>query len=266
MVGRPVRIAIVLILAAVACAASAVTVLAADWKIRTQVFESDSTKPITTTTTYFCDGVYYDVLGEPAEATIVDRAAGRITLVDTNRRWQTEIKTDDLVRLAERFRAAAAESKTDDVLRFVAEGKFTTSFSAAANELVVDGSPLRYRVACENARDAENADACREFADWCARLNSVQPGRMPARARLMVNEELARRGLVAKNVELTLRGRGSEGDTKLRSEHVYTWRLSTDDLVHVARIKKMPAQCRSVSFAEYLGYEAAGRNSAKERR
>jgi hypothetical protein len=251
------------LIAAFVCGAS--PSVAADWKIDTRVFEGENARPSTTTTTYFHDGVYYDVLGEPAEATIFDRQSGRIALVDMNRRWKTDIETDDLAGLAERFRAAAA-AHANEQTRFAAAGKFTVAFDERNAELTLAGRTLVYRVASEKPREARDAEACREFSDWCARLNSVHPGRLPARPRLAVNEELARRGLTPATVRLTLHRDDSAKEVMLRSEHVYTWRLSTDDLVRIAAVKKLPAECKAVSFAEYLGYTANAANETAARR
>jgi hypothetical protein len=237
---------------------------AADWKVETRVYEGESTKPSATTTTYFHDGVYYDVLGEPAEVTILDPSAKKLAIIDMNRRAHTEINTDDLARLAERFRTAAAQSRTDPRVRFAAAGEFTTTYDDRTRELSVGGPPLTYRVTCEQPRDAAQAEACREFSDWCARLNSVQPGRMPARARLAVNAAIAKQGAVPSVVRLTLGANDLATATTLRSEHSYTWRLSTDDLVRIAKVKQLKAECKPVSFAEYLGYEAAGIGSQHE--
>jgi hypothetical protein len=230
---------------------------AADWKIETRVYDGESTKPSVATTTYFHDGVYYDVLGEPAEVTILDPAAKKLSLVDMNRRWRTEINTDDLAKLAERFRAAAERSRTDARLRFAAAGDYETRYDDGTRELTLGGPSLVYRVTCETPRDANGAEACREFSDWCARLNSVQPGRMPARIRLTVNDAVSRRGAVPSVVRLKLGASGEANATTLRSEHSYTWRLSTDDLVRIAAVKRLPGECKGVSFAEYLGYDAA---------
>ena len=84
----------------------------------------------------------------------------------------------------------------------------------------------------------------------------------PTRARLALNEELARRELVPTTVRLTLRDERAAKVAPLHSEHAYTWRLSTDDLLRIARAKKLAAECKPVSFAEYLGYDASPRDNA----
>lgn len=252
------------ILAAIAAGVlliAAAVAWAGDWKIETRVFERDARQASAATTTYFQDGVYYDVRGEGDELMTFDPKTGRIALADRNRRLRTEIKTDDLARLAERFRAAARKHG-DAAIRFAASGKFAASFDERSRELTVAGAPLTYRAACERPGDASDAERCREFSDWCARLNSVHRGGLPARARLALNEELARREMVPTTVRLTLRDERSAKETPLRSEHAYTWRLSTDDLVRIARAKKLAAECKPVSFAEYLGYEATPRDNA----
>lgn len=238
---------------------------AGDWKVETRIYEGDATKPAAATKTYFHDGTYYDVRGDGTELMTFDPAAGRIALADRNRGIRAEIKTDDLTRLAERFRTAAA-GHSDAAIRFAAGGKFATSFDERSGELSLGGPSLAYRAMCERANRADDAERCREFSDWCARLNSVHPGGLPARARLALNEELARRGMAPVQVRLTLRGDDSEKETTLRSEHAYTWRLSTDDLVRIATAKKLPAQCQPVSFAEYLGYVAGPKDRSTAKR
>jgi hypothetical protein len=242
---------------------AAVPVRAADWKVETRIYEGTTRKPVATTTTYYHAGVYCDVLGEPPQVTLLDPAAEQITLLDMSRRWRTEIKTADLAKLASRFDASAAKN-SNAAVRYAATNKFVPDFRSDKRELVLDSKPLSYRVHTSQPANAEAAAEYRLFSDWCARLNSVHLGRLPATPRLAINAELASRGLVPAAVWLTTRTTEQGDATTLRSEHAYTWELSAVDQKRVEAVKAMMTDCEAVTFAKYLGYDASRKQASSD--
>jgi hypothetical protein len=242
---------------------AAATVRADDWKVETRIYEGMARKPVAITTTYYRSGVYCDVLGNPPQVTLLDPAAEQITLLDMGRRWRTEIKTADLAKLAGRFDASAAKN-SNAAVRFAATSKFVPEFDRNKQELVLNGKPLSYRVHTSQPPNAEAAGEYRQFSDWCARLNSVHLGRLPAPPRLAINDELASRGLVPTAVWLTTRATEQGDATTLRSEHEFTWELSATDQQQVEAVKAMTTECEAVSFAKYLGYDASRKQAASD--
>ena len=111
----------------------------------------------------------------------------------------------------------------------------------------------------------EQSEAYRTFSDWYARLNSVQPGRLPPHARLAVNAELARRGLIPTRVELTVQTGASGKSSTRRSEHEIVWELDETDRRRVEETNALVENCASVSFARFHGLDASRREGDNSR-
>jgi hypothetical protein len=229
---------------------------AADWRIQTKVYEEDARRPSCETTTYFYEGKVYDVLSAPAETTIFDPVAGKFTVVDPTRKWRTEVSTSELAELTKRLSAAAAR-KSDPLMRFAAEPKFETSWSATKKELTCHSALLSYEIRTEEAPSAEVATQYQTFADWYARLNAVQPGRVPPNARIMVNDELHRRRQVPIAVRLVLTtDAASKKESVRRSEHETTWKLSEGDIRQIQAAESLAASCDAVTFPRFYKIDA----------
>ncbi|HTU25983.1 MAG TPA: hypothetical protein VMF30_11330, partial [Pirellulales bacterium] len=110
------------------------------------------------------------------------------------------------------------------------------------------------RVTTTKAESAEASQQYREFSDWYARLNvMMNPGSTPPFPRLAVNDELAKRGLLAEQVQLTVPQQNAlhRHTVELRSEHHIAWRLLQSDLDLITETTNQLTTFKSVSLDEY---------------
>ena len=97
----------------------------------------------------------------------------------------------------------------------------------------------------ESAATPEAARQYHEFSDWYARFNTMaNPGSGPPFPRLVVNAELAKRGLVPLEVQRNTRS-GSA-----RAEHNVPWRLLDSDHRKIAETANQLATFKEVDFED----------------
>ena len=182
-----------------------------------------------------------------------DKPRGRFILLDPERKVRTEIETAEVARFMSELEQYASTHGTAFV-KGMLDPKFEADVNDATGELVLVGASLTYRLETIKPPVPEAAQQYREFSDWYARLNAMTtPGAIPPFARLAVNDELARRGLIPERVQLTIPpqvstvGRG----VTLRSEHHVSWRLLPKDFDEIAVTAQQLVTFQKVSFAEY---------------
>ena len=226
---------------------------AGDFRIDTEVFAGEEKQPILETLTIFANGVVYDFRWtEPKEVTVFDPLHGRFTLLDENQRVKAVVTTRELLDFSLQLEKEAAKQK--GLVAFCAEPQFEQTEAAveqrgqSLTELTFTAKPLTYIVRGQKAEHPEAAKIYRQFADWCARLNTTD-GNLPAAARLVVNQSLAERDLLPLEVTRTIPF-GTK-TTVLRSEHRFNWRLSGDDQKRIERAGDMMAQFEVVSYERY---------------
>jgi hypothetical protein len=229
-------------------------VLADDFRIETKVFVGTDKSPVSQTTTLFKAGYVYDYLSSPSspeQVAVFDKQHGRFILLDRTRKLKTEIKSENVLAFAEKCQALAAKS-SNAFLKFAADPEFDTDFSADG-ELTLASQYINYKLQTQPANTPEAAQQYREFSDWYARFNAMSnPESTPPFARLAVNEELASRGLVPTEVQLTISAPRKLGRTvAVRSEHHVSWRLLKRDEERIAETANQLATFKSVAFDEF---------------
>ncbi|MBI3837599.1 MAG: hypothetical protein HY288_06665 [Planctomycetia bacterium] len=228
--------------------------LADDFRIETKVFVGKDKSSVSQTTTLFKAGYVYDYLSSPPnpeQVAVFDKQHGRFILLDPSRKLKTEIRSEDVLVFARQCQALAGKS-SNAFLKFAADPEFETDFSAGG-ELTLSSQFINYRLQTEPANTPEAAQQYREFSDWYARFNAMSnPESTPPFARLVVNEELASRGLVPTEVQLTISAPSKLGRmVAVRSEHHVSWRLLKRDEEKIADTANQLATFKSVTFAEF---------------
>ena len=174
-----------------------------DFRIETKVFSGKSKIPLSQNTTLFYAGHVYDYLSDPDRIAVFDKLHGRFILLDPKRKVKSEVATDDVLSFAEKFHASAAQS-SNAFMKFAADPDFNVRFTQEG-ELTLSSEHMTYQLLTIPADTVEAGRQYREFSDWYARFNAMtHPGSTPPFARLCVNEELADRGLVPTEVQLTI--------------------------------------------------------------
>jgi hypothetical protein len=224
-----------------------------NFRIDNEVFSDGHKEPTARSTTIFCDGIVYDYLETPEETVVFDKARRRIVLLDGRRRMRAELTTNAIVTFTERLKQDA-QKQQDPLLKFSAAPKLDEKFDADARELTLSSRWLTYRLLLEDAEREAVAQQVREFSDWFAQLNTLlNPGTRLPFARMLVNETLANRGAIAREVYLTMSSsKGSHGKpTTVRSRHRLSRELTASDLSRVAQTRQLLDVFKPVSFDEY---------------
>ena len=215
----------------------ATTALADDFRIQTDVYVGKSKIPLSRNTTLFRAGYVYDYLTNPQEVAAVERVAvfdqphGRFILLDPVRKLKAEVKMDEVLLFASKLQAEAAAESSNAFSRFAVDPEFEVDFTQDG-QLTLSSPHMTYQLKTMPANTPEAATQYREFSDWYGRFNTMSnPGSTPPFARMAVNAELARRGLVATEVQLAIPAQsGIKKAASLRSEHHVSWRLLPRDV------------------------------------
>ncbi|MGA2618817.1 MAG: hypothetical protein ABSF26_14490 [Thermoguttaceae bacterium] len=270
----------------------------ADFRVTNRVYAGSDQKPQSQGTTIFYGGRVYDFLDEPAEVIVLDKAAGRFTLLDDQHRVRAELTPGEVAAFVARIKQRAAAHQ-DPLVRFLATPSFAEEFSSdpARNnlgtsegdspifvgrksgqspggfpadpkdlgQLTLRGQWMTYRVRL-SAADAEVARQYREFSDWQVRLNVVLfAGARPPFARLMLNEAIARRQAIPREVWLSTepggpakatasasqQGGGLAKATIMHSEHELLLPPGAADVERVAAVRESMRTFQAVAFEQY---------------
>lgn len=229
------------------------TAWAADFRVENKVFLGSDKEPLSESTTIFTAGIIYDYLVEPGEVTVLDIARGRFFLLDTRLKLKTQLSSQ-LVKASTDSLKNRTDLSSDPFIAFLIKPSFDCQADDARGELLFSSAMLEYRVLTEPARTPEVAEQYRQFSDWYARLNSyIRPDTPPPFARMLVNEELGKRGELPREVHLTLKPKQGLGSRKVRmhSQHNIVSLLGDVDRRRVAETAEYLAVFEPVSLKEY---------------
>lgn len=221
------------------------------FRIETNIYANGKDDAVSTTTTLFLDGVFYDYLDDPRQTAVFRKPGngkpGRFILLDPARRVRTELTTDQLAGAMDKLRKWAARQE-DPFLKFAANPEFDEEFDADTGRLTLASYEENYTLETSPAGDLERLAEYREFLDWYTRLNTLLQAGPPPEPRLKVNAALTRHKLVPLKVELL---RSGEKDP-IRAEHNFTWRLSKSDFERIDDTNASLAAYREVANDEFL--------------
>jgi hypothetical protein len=224
-----------------------------DFRIETKVYSGKVKSPLSQNTTLFRAGYVYDYLSiadRLEQVAVFDQPHGRFILLDPTRKLKAEVATDDVLLFATKLHTVAAKS-SNAFTKFVADPDFDVTFSEDG-ELNLASTQLTYRLQTVPAASPEAAAQYREFSDAYARFNTMaNPGSTPPFARLVVNAELAKRGLLPAEVQLTIPARSRAKAVSMRSEHIVSWRLLPRDEEKIAETAKQLVTFKKVDFGEF---------------
>ena len=235
--------------AALLLAISGSTLLAEDFRIETKVFVGKN-KLISQNTTLFRAGYVYDYLNSGStRVAVFDQRGGRFVVLDPTRKIKAEVKTEAIRKLMADLHDVAAKSSNPS-MKFAADPSFDVEFSDDG-ELTMASDHMTYKLKTMAAPSTAAAEQYREFSDWYARFNTMaNPGSTPQFPRLTVNAELAKRGVVPTDVQLSTRAYSAH------SEHYVTWRLLDIDHKRIAETANQLATFEDVKFEELLAAPA----------
>jgi hypothetical protein len=222
-----------------------------NFRVENKVFVGNETTPRSESTTIFHEGVVYDYLEKPAEIIVFDKARKRFVLLDPSRRVRTELSTDEVQALSHNLRTWAG-GQDNAFLNWLARPKFDQQVDEKTGELLFESPWLVYRVTVAPAESDEIARQYREFSDWYVQLNTrLNPGYKQTFARMVVNEALAKRGELPREVHLTVKSKVPFQKTTARGQHQVVRRLVQSDRDRVAQTDQFMAIFPPVEFEQY---------------
>jgi hypothetical protein len=230
----------------------------AEFRIENKIYLDDQKQPPCGSVTIFSDNLVYDILDGEGEITIFDRAHGRFVMLDPTHRLRTEIGVAKLQQAMDKLKSWAwtqpDRPQPDSFLRFLAAPKFDLQSVTAAGELDFASPWASYRVVPQDPASGEVARAYQDFSNKYCQLNAlINPGTRPPFARMIVNDALAQRRLIPREVKLTIQPKEGPAATRttIRSQHQFTPRLSQADRQQIARAEQMAVSFTPVQFSEY---------------
>ena len=226
-----------------------------DFRMESRVYVKGEAQTASDNVTLFYQGRVYDFLGTSGRVAVFDPARKRFLLADGSRNVRSELPLDDVLTFTMKLQVFAAQG-SNELLRFAASPKLETTVNKKSGDLHLASEFMTYRLSGLRPPSSNAAQQVREFSDWYSRLNAMlSPGAMPPFPRLVVNDELARRGLVAKQVDLVIpkHPKGLAQPIALRSEHRYAWRLEKSDIERITDADSTLKSFRRVNVAEYRG-------------
>ncbi len=240
---------LVLLIISVTVAASAA---AADFRVENAVYIGEEPHAQSQGVTIFYGVVVYDFLKDPAEIMVFDKAHGRFVLLDTARRVQCELSTDEVQEFVERAKKLLSTPKNPAQMRWLANPAFVETFDSQTSELTLRNDWMTYQVQLLTP-GPDVAAEYREFSDWYAKFNHVlNPQSRPPFPRMMLDAAMERNHGIAKEVRLTTNFSKSPKPTKITSRHELTGQLDASDKKRVAEAREAMKGFQRVSVQEYV--------------
>lgn len=228
-----------------------VSVFGQEFRVETEIFLDRASKPMIESLTLFSGEVAYDILLTPvSETTVFDIRRGKITLLDRKRQLRATLTTEQLLEFSAAIKQRGSQ-KVEQAAFF--EPAFETTYNAEQLLVTLSSEPLTYRARGIAARSEEAAQRYRQFADWYARLNAMQPNNLPPFGRLELNKALAERGLIPQEIERTIvRERPLTDRTSVvTSKHTVNWLISGTDRKRIEEAGQQLVNFREVLPQEY---------------
>ncbi len=217
-----------------------------------RVYSGNNKQPDSQSTTIFQHAFVYDFLQKPPETIVFDKTAGRFVILDDARQVRSELTTQELENFTQKLKERAGKEQ-DPLAQFFAEPSFEERYDPSRRELILSSDLVNYKAIITSADNAV-VSQYREFSDWYARLNAIPIfGSRPPFARFKLNEALARREAVAREVVLTITvvKEGKTHPATVRSEHLLSLTLAPADVERIDRARKSMTAYKPVSFDKY---------------
>jgi hypothetical protein len=230
-----------------------------DFRIESKVYVADEKTPVSQNTTLFRTGIVYDYLADPPRVAVFDKPHHRFVLLDALRKQKTDINAEQVLTFCAELRSLAV-SGPNSFLKFCGDPKFSPELDEKSGDLIMSSEFITYKLQTMRAKTPEIGHQVREFSDWYHRLNAMtNRGSIPPFARLAVNEELDKQGLIASQVYLSIPPQNILGGKPvfMRSEHAVTWGLLPRDLKKISETGNDLVNFKAVTFAEFMQPQVA---------
>ena len=181
-------------------------------------------------------------------------AAQRFTLIDPIHRVQTDLALEDVDVFLERIRSMLLEKK-DKFTRFMLNPQFETTLNEQQNSLVFQSKYIDYIIRTSPFNDLALLNDYYLFSQAYSKLNIyLNPGTMTPFARIVINEDLFKRGFFPERFDISVypKGKWLFGKVvKIESEHKMVRRLSEKDKGRIVRAIHFSEQFPKIPFGKY---------------
>ncbi len=228
-----------------------------EFRIETQVYSGQQSKPVSENLTLFTERIVYDFLFSHEDAAIVsevvifDVEKNRFVLLDEKRELKLEIGDVDIARLMASLKNS---EEWREKLSFLIEPKFETTYDSTGGLLELTSKHMTYSVKTESPAKSNAFPIYGQFVDAYAQLNATDPQKLPPFARLELNRELKSRRLMPTEVKMSLdmptNGLGAR-TVNAMSKHSVIWQLSKNDRERIESANSHWTRFRSSTLAEY---------------
>jgi hypothetical protein len=205
-----------------------------DFVVESSVKQVGSTETRQENTTIFDGQLAFDYhIGPPPAVTVFDFERECLWRLDADRKQKQYLPFQALARLTKE--ATLRSVRLSPLLQFAADPEFTSrTWNPETRELVLHHDLLQYRAVLRSNVDPQLVSRYREFADWSARLNTLNPG-LPPSARMELNQELAMRGAIPQTIVCRYE-RKPESPVVFESTHRFRQEATPADTVRLTEL------------------------------
>ena len=258
-----VRILLYCMVCLLTCSAS---LLAQEFRIETDLYLGESSKPVGHNVTLFDNGMVYDFQvgvdapDEIIEISIFDRTKQQFVLLDLKRKVRLELERSQLIQMLEGLRN---EMMQQDETRYLADVEFEEEHDLSTDEVTLTTDSIRYKILGTQPRDTMVLPVYHDFLDHYTMLAASDPRRFPPFARLKCNSIIKKYGWLPTRIEFLFSG-GPKTNRQLeaRTEHTNQFQLSKRDRDRIETARRNWTSFQRVSLREYrqLAVAAADRS------
>lgn len=247
-----------LLLVAVAWLLSTDALVAQSPEMRIESFVMAEKEKASENLTLFFDGRVYDFRLNPKsqeveEIVIFDPRRQQAELFDIAKKTRTSVDQQTVVTFL-------ASLKTDEQIRkrdpLLFDAKLAGEYDSTNQTLLLkdpESDRLTYKVTGAPPSNPNMLQLYYEFVDWYTRMNALHPGTMPPFARLQVNDEMRKLGIMAEKVERTYSSpQAFSRKHSATSQHWISWNLTPKDHERIRNIDRYVSFER-VEVARYFG-------------
>ncbi len=235
----------VTLIAAIVLVAFAVEVEAAKFCVTTKIYEGASLDAAAEHRILFDEGLIYDLPQINSRVvTVYDPAQKRITLLDRQTQVQTTLRTDDLLDITAKARAAA---RTDDQQTRLGL-KSTVQRSNRVIGYTIRFADFEYHTTTQKPDDPSMAIDYGQFAILASQLNLVRRIGPPPFARMTLSQHVTSRGELP--LEKTLTFQRGKTSWEYRSTHTVD-EMTEADREKIEEVRGMLVLYRAVNLKEF---------------
>lgn len=215
--------------------------------------ENDIVTEIKTSTVFGEDAVF-DFIGDNGEIIVYQWKDRKFTLIDPIHRVQTDLSLDDVDTFLERIRSMLLEKK-DKFTHFMLDPQFEITVNEQRSSLIFQSKYIDYIIRTRPFDDPALLDDYYHFSQAYSKLNIyLNPGTTTPFARIVINEDLFKRGFFPERFDISVypKGKWLFGKVvKIESEHKMVRRLSEKDKGRIVRTIHFTEQFPKIPFGKY---------------